>query len=80
MSQNIKPFIWADAKGSAERIAWLKENYNKPVTEDEYVAAIKSLPHDHPKASRCRTPSGNRSNYQYLKERFGFFTPEARAE
>lgn len=76
----MKVFIWATAFGSPQRIAWLKENYNKPVTEDEYVEHIKSLPHDHKKASRCRTPSHNRKDYQYLKDRFGFFTPEARAE
>jgi hypothetical protein len=66
-------FNWDTAFGSAERVAWLKENHNKPVTEDEYVEHIKSLPHDHPKASRCRGPSRNRKDYQYLKARFGFF-------
>lgn len=73
-------FIWETALGSPERVAWLKENYNKPITEDEYVDHIKTLPHDHPKAARCRQPAKNRKNYQHLKAKFGFFTPEARAE
>lgn len=76
----MKAFIWATAVGSAERIAWLKENYNQPVTEDEYVQHIKELAHSHPKAARCRTPSRNRKDYHYLKSTFGFFTPEAKAE
>lgn len=78
----MKPaiFIWATAQGSPERVAWLKENYNKPVTEDEYVEHIKSLPHDHLYAAACRTPKRNRKQYQRLKDKFGFFTPEARAE
>lgn len=73
-------FIWATALGSPERIAWLKENYNKPVTEDEYFEHIKQLPHNHPKAARCRAPGNNRRDYRNLKNKFGFFTPEARAE
>lgn len=76
----MKVFVWATAQGSPQRIAWLKENYNKPVTEDEYVEAIKQLPHDHLYAARCRQPSKNRRQYQRLKDTFGFFTPEARAE
>lgn len=80
MSQNIKPFIWATAFGSPERVAWLKENYNKPVTEDEYVEHIKQLPHNHPKAANCRNPGNNRRDYKYLVERFGFFTDNALAE
>lgn len=76
----MKTFVWATAQGSPERIVWLKENYNKPVTEDEYVEHIKSLPHDHPYAANCRTPSGNRRQYRRMKADFGFFTPEARAE
>lgn len=75
----MKTFVWATAQGSPERVAWLKENYNKPVTEDEYVEHIKSLPHDHPKAAHCRAPSYNRRQYQRLKDTFGFFTPDARA-
>lgn len=73
-------FIWATAHGSKERIAWLKENYNKPVTEDEYVEHIKTLPHDHPKAANCRNPGNNRRDYRNLKTKFGFFTEAARAE
>jgi hypothetical protein len=38
------------------------------------------LPHDHPYAANCRTPSGNRRQYRRMKADFGFFTPEARAE
>lgn len=80
MTDTLEIFIWDTAHGSAERIGWLKENHNKPVTEDEYVEAIKSLPHDHLYAAKCRAPAHNRRNYRHLKERFGFFTPEARAE
>lgn len=76
----MKAFIWATAVGSDERIKWLKANYNKPVTEDEYVLHIKKMVHAHPKAARCRTPSRNRKDYNYLKSTFGFFTPKAKAE
>lgn len=80
MSQNIKPFIWATAKGSPERIAWLQANYNKPVTQEEYTQAVKALPHNHRRANKCRTPSRCRSDYEYLKITFGFFTENAQAQ
>lgn len=73
-------FIWATALGCKERVDWLKANYNKPVTEDEYIEHIKSLPHDHPKAANCRNPSNNRRKYRNLKAKFGFFTDEARVK
>lgn len=66
-------FNWDTALGSRERIEWLKANHDKPITEDEYVQHIKSLPHDHKKAARCRSASKNRGDYKYLKLRFGFF-------
>lgn len=73
-------FIWATALGSQQRIEWLKANYKSPITEEQYLAHIKELPHDHPKASRCRGNNRNRRDYHNLKDKFGFFTPEARAE
>lgn len=76
----MKIFVWATAKGSQERIEWLKENYNKPITEDEYIEFEKSLPHNHPHAADCRTPSKARKRYNHLKDIYGFFVPEARAE
>ena len=67
-------FYWSTATGSPERIAWLKANYDKPITEQEYIDAVRSFPHNHRRASKCRTPSRNRKDYFYLKHTFGFFT------
>lgn len=66
-------FNWSTAKGSPERIAWLKANHDKPITADEYVAHIKSLPHNHLYAAACRRPKQAIRDYEYLKQRFGFF-------
>ena len=76
----MKTFIWKTAFGSKERIDWLKKNYKKPITLDQYLEHTKTLPHNHRKASKCRTPSANRKDYDYLVKTFGFFTKEARAE
>jgi len=76
----MKAFVWQTAFGSKERVDWLVANYQKPITEDQYVQHIKELPHDHPKAANCRNPARNRREYKYLKEHFGFFTPQALAE
>lgn len=76
----MKLFLWATAKGSQERIEWLKENYNKPITEAEYIQHEKDLPHNHRHASKCRTPSHAKSRYYHLKNVYGFFSPDAKAE
>lgn len=64
-------FDWDSAFGSPERIAWLKKNHNKSVTEAEYIEHVKSLPHNHKGASHCRGQA--KRDYHYLKHRFGFF-------
>lgn len=66
-------FNWDTAFGSPQRVAWLKENHDKPITEDQYIEHTSSLAHDHPKASKCRRPGKNRHDYHYMKARFGFF-------
>lgn len=73
-----KVFVWATAHGSPERKAWMMQNYNQPITEAQYIEFEKSLPHNHPHAANCR---GNaKGRYKSLKERYGFFTPEARVQ
>lgn len=69
----LTQFDWSTAKGSPERIAWLKANHDKPITVEEYIEHIKSLPHDHLYAARCRRPGKAILDYNYLKQRFGFF-------
>lgn len=72
-SIELTEFNWDTALGSPERIAWLKDNHDKPITEDQYIEHIKALPHNHLHAARCRTPARARKDYNYLKARFGFF-------
>ena len=78
--KKIEPaiFNWSTAKGSTERIEWLRENYNKPITEAEYIQHEKELPHKHFKAARCRSTSTAKNRYAWLKARFGFFTSNPR--
>lgn len=64
-------FNWDTTLGSPERAAWLKENHDKPITLEQYIEHEKSLPHNHTKASRCR--SNAKKRYFYMKARFGFF-------
>lgn len=74
----MKPFDFAhqDFLRHQESVRnWFKEHYHKPVTEDEYVAAMRGLRKDgHGKrVRRNRCPSNLRRNYRALNEKFGFF-------
>lgn len=71
-------FVWATATGSPSRIAWLKENYNKPITLEQYIEFERNKPHDHVRASKCKSKAKRR--YAYLKSQYSFFTPDARVQ
>lgn len=65
----MKQFDWEEAatRNSPEKLAWLKENHNKPITVDEYVAAMKAIRQER------NSPSHLRNNYRRLQT-FGFFS------
>lgn len=54
---------------------WLTEHYHQPVTEDEYIVAMKELRKDDSgkRARRNRCPSNLRHHYKMLNKKFGFF-------
>lgn len=69
----MKDFDWkySEAVRTPQVFNWLKENYTKPVSQDEYVQAMNQFrglrsPHN-------RTPSRNKREYADLKRKFGFF-------
>ena len=55
--------------------AWLKANYDKPVTEAEYVEAYKNLrtSDDRPNNARRYATAKLRGSFRRLREEFGFF-------
>lgn len=58
---------------------WLKQNYDKPITQDEFVAWWTTRPRVHPDgnkilhASHKRGPAYARHKYQYLVKQYGLF-------
>lgn len=74
----MEVFKWETASGSKKHVAWLKENYNKPITEEEYVQ--HKLDISETSLYRSRRVRSAKHNYHHLKNKFGFFTSEARAE
>ena len=57
---------------SPVKVLWLKENKDNPITEGEYIAAIKSL--RGASKNRHYNPSYLRNQYRNLKNNFGFFS------
>ena len=53
---------------------WLRANYDKPITEEEFVAFFKQTSH----SAKHRSPSYARGSYKQLRNNFGFF-PKASA-
>lgn len=69
---NIDDWDWEDCKNrrSPAVFNFLRDNWKKPVTEDEYVAFMVSRP----KFKKARhSPSRARHEYRYLKSVWGFF-------
>jgi hypothetical protein len=73
---DYKTFDWKYAVEyhTTATVNFLWNNHKQPMSEEEFVALYKALPHDHPKAARCRSKA--KRQYHRLKERFGFFTGE----
>jgi hypothetical protein len=71
-------FNWDTMKGCEERCEFYRNNWDKRVTEDEFVATVVSWPKPkiEGKKYRCRTPSKARRDYNCLKTKFGFFIGE----
>lgn len=62
---------------------WLKKHHHKPVTENEYIIAMKELRNDisGKRAHRNRCPSNLRHHYRMLNQKFDFFiTTQKRGE
>lgn len=51
---------------------YIRENHDKPVTEDEFVAAIQAMP-KHLHWSWGHSPSDARHRYRRLVKNFGLF-------
>lgn len=62
---------------------WLKKHHHKPVTENEYIIAMKELRNDisGKRARRNRCPSNLKHHYRMLNQKFDFFiTTQKRGE
>ena len=71
----MKQFDFDNCKHCPQRIAWLKENHNKKMSEEEFVDAWQGF-RGFSKANhkgRVNTPCKARKRYHRLKEKFGFF-------
>ena len=73
----MKTFDWEYHKKHAQpkRHEWLKANYNKPISQDDYIAAMIPL-----KATQTGKIKNNnysphklKNQYRNLKQKFGFF-------
>lgn len=79
---DYKEFDWDNAREmsrNSRRVMWLEENFDKPITELEFVNAMRLLkPFSKSQNKRTKRnaykPSHLRRDYRYLKTRFGFFT------
>lgn len=61
-------------KGSGiHRQKFYRENYNKPITEDQFVKEVASWPKRSRHNSHTRKPSIARLQYRRLVKNFGFF-------
>lgn len=63
-------------RGSKERKLFYLDNYNKKITEEEFVAAVKSWKKKRHNHSATRSESVARYQYRRLKRVYGFFTGE----
>lgn len=63
-------------KQSIQRQRFLLSNYDKPITENQFVAEVASWPKRELRNSKSRSPSASRRKYRYLVEKYGFFKPK----
>jgi len=72
----MKTFIWENSHHSPEKNQFLKENFNKPLSEKEYVDVMKK---DYKKFSNGNGKNKNykphnlKKEYRRLRKSFGFF-------
>lgn len=66
-------------KTSIDRQRFLKSNYDKPVTEDEFVLAVIGWPKKDLHNSKSRSPSAARNQYRRLVRKYGFFQEKPQA-
>lgn len=78
MAQRYEEFDWEFAKGqrSPEVYELLQQNYNKKLTEEQFLELFMALPRNKEHASATRAPSSGKNQYRRLRDRFGFFTGE----
>lgn len=60
-------------KGCRERKIFYIENYNKPISETQFIKAVKSWKKKRRKNSKTRGFSSARYQYRTLKRVYGFF-------
>lgn len=58
---------------SSQKVNWLKDNWNKSVSEEEFINAIKSFKLFSKGKKKNYCPSKLKRQYQHLKKTFGFF-------
>lgn len=61
------------AKSCQERQKFYRENYDKPITIEQFVAEVVSWPKRKLHNSYTRSPSAARGKYKSLVEVYGFF-------
>lgn len=70
----MKTFNFKTMRGSKERKLFYIDNYNKPITEEEFVEAVRSWKRKKRGNSKTRSVSIARYQYRRLKRVYGFFT------
>lgn len=62
-------------KCSLNRQRFYLSNYDKPITEEQFVAEVASWPRKELHNSQSRCASAARHDYRRLVRNYGFFTP-----
>jgi hypothetical protein len=74
----MKSFDWqfCFALHKVEWARWLQTNYDKPVTEVEYMAAYRAMRGEDVRSRKARryATAKLRKSFKNLQEDFGFFT------
>lgn len=71
----MKKFDWKffEKQASPARFKWLKNNWNRLITEQQFVEAMILLKETRRGRSKCYQPSRIKQQYKMLKNKFGFF-------
>lgn len=72
----VEKFNFETMNGCEERKSFYKENWDKQITESEFIKAVSSWPKRGGKANDRRKPSSAKSQYRRLRQKFGFFPTE----